>query len=311
MSEMYEEIKLKELGSAHYELTSDFKLQPKQAESENMFLEEGLQAGLIKPAEAELGFGLDFLNDVIHKRRKRKFERIRSGNSSVPPIIAEGDSWFLHPLTADLIDYLYQDNFPIFSLAAAGDEAIPMFQSEEIEQAVDETGSKIVLLSAGGNDLLGNRFGDWLHPASNFDKISNPEDVLNDAYHKSLSEVCAAYKEKLCKLISHKEGMTIIVHGYDYVIPRYGKAGKWLGKGFVSKGYEHRGQFDQLRIDVAQTIVDQFNREQKKLSRDFSNVVYLSNLGRVDGWYDEIHPDQSSAKSLAKAFAKEIIRSIR
>ena len=71
-------------------------------------------------------------------------------------IVSEGDSWFQYPfLLDDVIDQLF-DQFAIFSLDAAGDLLQDMKKQDELSGAITAEQPQVVLLSGGGNDLLGD-----------------------------------------------------------------------------------------------------------------------------------------------------------
>jgi hypothetical protein len=259
------------------------------------------------PASLEFGAGLDFANWLVNRRRTRRFNRLRSQNPDWPVVVAEGDSWVLHPLVPDILDHL-STRCAVRSLAAAGAE-LAEYDPEVIITAIEEierdtrTKVKHVLLSGGGNDLLGTRFGSWIREYSEPGGGEAGRIYLNDAYSSKVAELLKQYDLLLAKILEYDNELTVVVHGYDYVVPLSGPGGKWLGVPLAEKGYHESG----ARNQVVKAIVDDFNDGLSSLARQRGPRVRIVDARKtVTGWYDEIHPDGLNAQKVARLFFAQL-----
>ncbi|MEO0334157.1 MAG: hypothetical protein AAF223_21220, partial [Bacteroidota bacterium] len=103
---------------------------------------------------------LNILNNISQSRRNREFFRtIRSGKN-VTRVVAEGDSWFEHPVVYDVIDWLSdlgKDRYTIYSIARGGDFLTNMLEEREYITELSLIRPEIFLLSAGGIELVNGR----------------------------------------------------------------------------------------------------------------------------------------------------------
>ncbi|MDS9468991.1 caspase family protein [Paracoccus sp. MBLB3053] len=213
------------------------------------------------------------------------YSKIGSGYDG-PRIAAEGDSWFQYPLRLfDVIDYV-AERYAVFDSSAAGDLLENMARKREYLDALTQSGAEILLLSAGGNDVCaGGALADHLE---SFDASLRPADYLKRGYQDLLDNAIAHY-ERICRDVNSRfPGVTIITHGYDYVIP---KSGRWLGKPMEERGIRDRA----LQKRIAAEMIDQFNRELRRMAATLSHVTYVDCRGAVanDQWFDELHPDNA------------------
>ena len=74
----------------------------------------------LSPAIAALDVGgmLGVVNRIVHAERWVRFVLDKRNRPHLPVIVAEGDSWFLHPLIHETLDCLREDSYNIRSLAA-------------------------------------------------------------------------------------------------------------------------------------------------------------------------------------------------
>lgn len=114
--------------------------------------------GIFK-STADKGFA-GFLNNRSRRIRQERYRRlIRKKNFRQNPgntvVLAEGDSWFEHPLIMDILDHLeFHDDLAIFSLAYGADwlDNI-LFEGEYIDQ-ISLLNPDVFLVSGGGNDII-------------------------------------------------------------------------------------------------------------------------------------------------------------
>lgn len=246
-------------------------------------------------------------------------------DASAGTLIAEGDSWFDYPMH-DVLRYL-EDNYryDVESLANAGDRIEDMAYEEghleettrRIEKVLRRgTAPLAILISGGGNDLVGNGFGLLLNHSRS--AIAGPSDSilagliderLRDAYVYLISQVSTVCEARLGRTIP------IVVHGYDYPVPD-GRGflggwsflpGPWLGPGFRQKSFEELSE----RTALAGVVIDRFNQMLEELVAvpGLEHVTYLDLRGslRVDNdyrtdWGNEMHPTGSGFETLTARF---------
>lgn len=107
---------------------------------------------------------------ALAARRKDRTKGVGWGSAGV--LIAEGDSWFDYP-RRDIIDVLEDlHGYDVNKVAQAGDTVEEMAyqpgQLEDFIRALEKVIArrrvpKAILLSAGGNDIAGDRFREMLN----------------------------------------------------------------------------------------------------------------------------------------------------
>lgn len=103
-----------------------------------------------------------YINQRVRAKRQDRFwDRIQSGfreNESNIVAVAEGDSWFEHPLLHDIIDHINREkHIAVFSLAYAADWLDNILYQGEYVDMLSVIKPDVFLVSGGGNDLLGDK----------------------------------------------------------------------------------------------------------------------------------------------------------
>lgn len=194
---------------------------------------------------------LDTLNNWSQNRRnKRFFRKIRSGINSCR-IVAEGDSWFEHPVIKDVIDSLNdlsKDRFTIYSIARGGDFLTNILEEREYITELSLLRPEVFLLSAGGIELVnGRRVALMIDKKRNFvteqfkqthpllrdvlirgdldskqkDMLENGLSFLTKEYFTLLAVLELSYKYLIKQLRKKFSDLKIITHGYDYTVPSF------------------------------------------------------------------------------------------
>ncbi|MFV2052982.1 N-acetylmuramoyl-L-alanine amidase [Aliiroseovarius sp. YM-037] len=213
-------------------------------------------------------------------------------------IVSEGDSWFQYPLLLDdLIDQVsFERDFAVFSLGAAGDLVQRMTQQREYKRALQDTKSPILLLSGGGNDLLGDgRFENLLLP---FSSGAAPEDLVNKAALDQVSrEILGFYRQILTDVRDNHPGVMVFGHAYDTPFPKNG--GKYFGAPLKNVGIDLK-----LGRKVIEVILDDFSGRLNQLAPEFPNYQFVNMKGTVgdhpNSWRDELHPESKGFERAAK-----------
>ncbi len=105
---------------------------------------------------------IGYINQRVRAKRQDRFwDCIQSGfretNTNIVAV-AEGDSWFEHPLLHDIIDHINREkNIAVFSLAYAADWLENILYQGEYVDMLSVIKPDVFLVSGGGNDLLGDK----------------------------------------------------------------------------------------------------------------------------------------------------------
>ncbi|MBY5706970.1 DUF882 domain-containing protein [Rhizobium leguminosarum] len=219
-------------------------------------------------------------------------------------IVEEGDSWTQYPLLLeDIVDQLGSDpDKAIFSLGAAGDLVEDMAARKEYFPALQQSGASILLLSGGGNDILGDgRFAHLLLP---FEEGKAAEDLLDlPRLNAELEKVLAAYRIILSDVRRRFPKVRVLGHGYDVPYPQNGA--RWIGKPLAERGISL-----VIGRKIVELILDRFADSLRALSAEFGNFQFVDLRGKVDkgraSWFDELHPQNAGFGRAAEEFRKAI-----
>lgn len=262
----------------------------------NSYKTRALRRTLINPLT-------DLIIDIERKNRIKKYRNKITSKKYSKIIISCGDSWWQHPLNKDVIDCIDSDysNCAIYCNARAGREFSEIIREKEYVAPLKMEPADYFLLSASGNDILGDvtRF---LNP-NNSDKF---EDLFNSDYKKKMEQLEDWYHEILNDIFFHSKTIKkVFINSYDYVVPNFDgdkRSGKWLGKPMKKIGItDHKLQKKIVKkmIDDLSEIILKVSKENKYIGKvellDFRNKI-----SDIEGWYDEIHPNKSSNQVLAK-----------
>jgi lysophospholipase L1-like esterase len=250
-------------------------------------------------------------------------------HASAGVLIAEGDSWFDYPFHDVLSELEDGFGFDIESVAHMGDTIEDMAytggQLDDFSRLVEKvlrTGvrPRAILLSGGGNDVVGDEFAILLnHAASSIAGLNDSivtgviDQRARDSYATILSAITAICTAHVGQPIP------IIVHGYDYPVPD-GRGflggggplpGPWLEPGFRRKGYAQMAQRRQICVD----LIDRFNTMLKGLAgkTPFAHVKFLDLRNTLTtgtnykaDWANELHPTERGYEKVAAKFASVV-----
>ncbi|MDQ3016275.1 MAG: caspase family protein [Bacteroidota bacterium] len=242
-----------------------------------------------------------FMNYVYKTSRRRKF--LNQKNADGPVVIAEGDSWFLYPKPGvrDTLDYI-MDKFHLLSLAEAGDEITDYLNNNELIKAVKEYKPKYVLISGGGNDILGAEIRDILKK-----NVANGQvalDFIDELkFQVKLDELAKGYKTFFEQIKNLQPDVIIFVHGYDYI--RSNPDAKTIKKGWANRYMiEAEIKEHETRKKIIYYLVDAFNDLLKEFADQYPHVQYINNRTTVhdNEWMDEIHPNNIGYQKVANNF---------
>lgn len=244
-------------------------------------------------------------NFLDNKRRKRKFKRALRAMPDKPVLVAEGDSWFLYPfLVKDILDYVMEE-FPVLSIASAGDELENYREDGHLLKSVAKHRPKYVLISGGGNDIIGPEIEHLLRdgvPAGR-----SAEEYLNEKAEANQAKLKELYEFFVRELKNFESVKQVFLHGYDYI--RIDHEEKVVKKGWVNKYMLAKGIAEaEDRDKIIRLLLDTFNENLRKLAEDDPFVTYLDLRGKVNKgqWYDEIHPNDEGYGTVGGIFIDRI-----
>ncbi len=233
-------------------------------------------------------FGRDSLNWLVRNSRNNDF---LNDEREIEIIIMEGDSWFLHPLSwvTDLYDSLI-NKYRIKCLAGGGDEFRDIIKKKDYVRTIknfnrERINIKAFLISAGGNDTLGNivNLVDTNNKKINASALANQINGLEIMFKELIQDIRGISPE-----------LSIIAHTYDYCNPCI-PDGDWIGSPLSQIGFN----MPQIQ-SVIKTIMDAFYEMLNKLHQDEHKFYVVDNRKAVslsdDYWYDEIHPTKRGYK---------------
>ncbi|MBW7962009.1 hypothetical protein [Bradyrhizobium sp. BR 10261] len=249
---------------------------------------------------------------VRHIPSPGRGKKARKGAPTKRPIVAEGDSWFrlphVFPFPRTCIDYLQEWGYSITNLAHWGDTLDEMLLAGEFWPYVD-SGYELQLFSAGGNDILGN--GSLASFLNLFDvDHAKPTDApyyVRQSFFDNLDIVVSNIETGLIlPMAARHASKKIIMHGYDYVIPR--PQGPWLGSPMQSRGLDPTFNAGLCQA-IVRLMIDAYNTRLKALASKYNAVfTHLDLRGTVGKaeWFDELHGKDAAARKIATRFAKTL-----
>lgn len=232
-------------------------------------------------------------------RQSRFYRLLSKGNYTGPVIVEEGDSWFQYPFKLwDVIDVL-MEKYAVLSLSAGGDTLENMVRRAEYRKALQSTQASILLLSAGGNDLVAN--GNLATHLRAFDAALQPAEYLLSSFDQLIGRTMALYDMIFRDVAQRFPQVQVVCHGYDYPVP---DKGRWLGQPMATRGIVD----PQLQVSIAKVMMDRFNISLARLSRSHAHVHFLDLRGVVgrQGWSDELHPKNAGYRRVGDIFAAQI-----
>ena len=247
---------------------------------------------------------IESLNAIARWRRQRGYAaKIKAGWTGLR-FVAHGDSWFQYPfLVEDIIDHLFAEH-AILDLSGAGRTLHDVGLSDELVHAVKSEMPNGVLLSGGGNDILGEQaIKLYLKDFSAGRAVADYAEATLAAH---LELIVAQYDRIIGQLQAVSPSLRIFCHAYDWAIPDARK-GVWLAGPMTAKGIVESG----LQQSLVRLLIARFNEAMRGLERRYpGRVLVVDCRGAVgsERWYDELHPNDQGFGDVAARFRKRIAR---
>ena len=258
---------------------------------------------LVKDEGHEGDWTVAMLNAFSRRKRQRIYRRKIATQFDAIRIVSEGDSWFQYPLLLDdVVDHLMnEEDLAVFSLGGAGHRLADMLAEDEITDTLNRERPACLLISGGGNDMVGD--GRLATLIQRFKEGRPANEYPNATFDSFLDEIGQLYRNLFHRLERTFPRMSVFCHGYDWAIPQQEE---WLGAPLKSIGITLPG----LQAEIVRVLIDRLNALLADLSNEFRTVRYIDCRGVCgqNDWYDELHPTGESFGRIAQRFADEIRR---
>lgn len=253
---------------------------------------------------------LDSLNNAARRARRLQFDLMKNLGLGRYTLVAEGDSWFQHPIEVDLIDALScaSYGYRIRSLGAAGDWLQNMLEQREFVSAIREESPDAFLFSGGGNDVVGGSLFGLLKDGAGATEAENCID--NPHLDSEMQRLETMYRRVYRFVQEAQTGLPMFVHGYAHPDP-----GRKYYILFLDWGLDDtlaaRHIPQALRDRVAAIIIDRFNDMIAALANELPRMHYVDFRGVVDkdDFVDELHLNSIAAMKAARHF-DQVIRGV-
>lgn len=243
------------------------------------------------------------------------FARARREHPRWPVVVSEGDSWFSR---SDVVGKLDrgpaggQREWALLRLERNGDEILTILSGSQrvrLREVFSAQPVDALLLSAGGNDLIGPDLFALLRP---WKAGMAPQDaVAYSRFERRLRQISDCWRELLDLLADAGQSTRVFVNSYDYAIPSdrpvrllWGAltvAGPWMKPAFEARRIPQR-----QRAGIVKLLIDGFCAALDAVaaeSRGVGRLIRVETRGAVGTyWRDEIHPNARGATRVARRF---------
>lgn len=227
----------------------------------------------------------------------------REAGEPVKVYLAEGDSWFsFGGATSNLLMALDTNDTLIVSCASPGDtmrNINTMGNSAFWRMLSPRFGAKWdgVLLSAGGNDLLGD-----------VSRVLLGGNINRELLAMTVEDIAAGYR-RIVRMVRDYSGCPVHAHTYDYpVSDPYGgwfRAGPWIGDKLLAYGVPYN-RHDDIITDLIDALASKLHVIDGLTIHDTRGTLEPG-VWRKIGWQkhyrNEIHPTVAGYRKLAAKWA--------
>ena len=241
------------------------------------------------------------LSRINRSARNTHFQQMVEQREPGRRILTDGDSWFQYPRPGveDVVDQLVSRFGYIVNCGAiAGETLEGRLAESDVDQRAGEIEADAVVLSGGGNDMLGyGAIVGYLRPFKEGMKV---EDLINmTAIDKKVSLLVEHHATWIGRIRNFNDRIPIFNHGYDYAVPK--RKGPWLDRPLSRHGVRDA----EMQRQIVRVIIDRFGEGMAALAASEKNVHFVNCRGRVRTgayWMDELHPTNDGFARVAACF---------
>lgn len=265
--------------------------------------------------------------------REQAFNHAVKSYPNAPRALCFGDSWFQYlPHPTDLNSELartFRSTLFLDEGVAGRDSAMWTRALARIRTAIASYQFNAILLSTGGNDIVGEEMKHFLKTPSTQQTMgtANWGDIPQEVFdHVRLSTLQRALEWILTDIDDvvqirnlYSPSSILYVHTYDYVYP----SGKSLRIGPIKSGpwiKPHMDKYAELHDPIKQRVIttwllDQFAKHlrayiQRSAGQPIVLVNSLGTLTKEAQWQDEIHPTRAGFQLIAKSCWKPLLTAV-
>jgi hypothetical protein len=231
-----------------------------------------------------------------------------------------GDSWFQYP--PKLIDLNKQlakrfKGTLFMSEGVAGRDSISWkIGLPRIQREIGSFGFHAILLSNGGNDVVGGELPEYVKRAEQAQSAGStpwgpiPPEVFDhvrlDRFEQALQYAITDFKEVVQYRDSYSAASIICVHTYDYVYPSGDpfQLGPIMVGPWVKPALDNVGLTDPVKQRIVTNwLLDQFARELGAYVSSCANMRLIDSRGTLttkQQWANEIHPKAAGFAAIAE-----------
>lgn len=241
-----------------------------------------------------------------------------------------GDSWFQYvPHPTDLnkqIAKLFRQTLFLKEGVAGRDSAMWKAAMPRVQNAIAEYRFDAILLSTGGNDIVGSELAEFVKEAG---QPQSPGDMpwgeipkpVFDHIRLETFGIALRYAIKDIGMVVQCRDLfspnsIVYVHTYDYVFP----SGVGFKLGFIKSGPWIKPHLDGVGLNdpakqrvVTSWLVDQFARELRAMVSQRPNMRLVDSRGTLktkQQWDNEIHPKAPGFETIAKRHWKPALTGV-
>ncbi len=268
---------------------------------------------------------------IDNKTQFGRFKQIARHYPEIMPLISEGDSWYSYPLAGnnimDNLLFKFAGTINYFRLESSGHLATEMFrdckrdQLKLLAKLVKQFRVPIVLISAGGNDVVGVSTGGLLRRAAAPDDVDGVLD--SPKLDERMGMVKTAYNTMIQCLLNANPTVRIVAHTYDYpivsgahapitvnslgvaapLINLFTQIGPWLKPHLIDAGLTDAAAQQAFSIRLIDRFHDRVLMPLRNAHPAFEFVDLRDTLQlQPDMWNDEIHPSTEGFARLAEKY---------
>jgi len=208
----------------------------------------------------------------------------RSFNPSAINVAMEGDSWFRLPdfpfkfatvggSDFDIARGLQELGYNTHNAAHWGETIESMARARDYLNALSGWTPHALFLSAGGNDLLGEKSGsqgrlvDYLNQRPSGPNTKPPAWYLRPEFDRDVGRVMSYYRLIINDVFAWRDFAKVIVfiHGYDYPVP---KELLWISEPFAFRNIE-----EPIRTQVIKIAIDRLNVALRRMASEYNGRV--------------------------------------